>query len=670
MAEKVEVVEEELPEGYVLYVIRGFKGLGTSSIPTMPGGVGPSAVGGEEVRIRLARVGVGFASPPSLTLSINSTTPDLGITTLRLTEVGVSFREPGSVSLSLDSEIPSLPLVKPWQLIPIEVSFSNPSLVSLVINEEVLISELLSIKASLQPITVSFNRPSTISLQLDNNYYIPREVTYELKPVSVTFAQPKRVSLENINQETIGLSSIVVNTTATTTASKTTELGEGEVVEVGEIVDKVSFGLGRVVPDRPLVIIAKRGDGFGYIEFLKRVLREVYRVRVGGLPNPKHLGHAEELTLLMPIEVGAGGRLFVIDLTSGNLRELLKDDVRLARIRGRIRDRLRELFSQGFGFIVIYGDGEHRDYASNDYENIKDSKKENKEDYVSKFISGIWIKFFDENVALEYHSTVPSPIEVGPVIANSSREFYVFVANLMWGRVGGAVMSYDEVVRRFGSQQSDNDNKNRNSIEDAFDRFVVWLEDGYWRSLEGSVRDFDVQVLVRPSVEGDEGGRESMSHYLTKAFIVNYLIRELTEEFRDKGVAKDEARSRALGCIETEYRFGDVRFDVYVKPGCGSRFGGLVVEVETLYGTDTVLHKVLNTIEGRISSGVGRLWVVIPNPQAIIYLPQLLRLEMRVRREYKGDVEFHTLDMTSGAPVRLVDVARRLLSRWRELGGG
>jgi hypothetical protein len=96
----------------------------------------------------------------------------------------------------------------------------------------------------------------------------------------------------------------------------------------------------------------------------------------------------------------------------------------------------------------------------------------------------------------------------------------------------------------------------------------------------------------------------------------------------------------------------------------------LVVEVETLYGTGTVLHKVLNTIESRIGASVGRLWVVIPNPQAIIYLPQLLRLEMHVRRKYKGDIEFHTLDITSGAPVRLVDVVRRLLSRWRELRGG
>jgi len=109
---------------------------------------------------------------------------------------------------------------------------------------------------------------------------------------------------------------------------------------------------------------------------------------------------------------------------------------------------------------------------------------------------------------------------------------------------------------------------------------------------------------------------------------------------------------------------------VYVKPNCGSRLDGLVVEVETLYSTGTALHKVLNTIESRISTGVGRLWVVIPNPQAIIYLPQLLKLKMHVKKRYSRDIEFYTLDVTSNVPIRLVDVARRLLSRWRELKGG
>ena len=185
-----------------------------------------------------------------------------------------------------------------------------------------------------------------------------------------------------------------------------------------------------------------------------------------------------------------------------------------------------------------------------------------------------------------------------------------------------------------------------------------------------------MQVLVRPSTEGDEAGRESMSHYLTKAFMVNYLVRRLTEEFKEKGAKEDEAKRRALDCVRTEHRPGgaNVRYDVYVKDkdansDCGS-MSDLVVEVETLYGTGTALHKVLDTIESRVKAGVNRLWVVVPSPQAVIYLPQLLRLERYARELFKGrEIEFYTLDVNGGAPVRLVEVARKLLDEWRKLKG-
>jgi hypothetical protein len=162
-----------------------------------------------------------------------------------------------------------------------------------------------------------------------------------------------------------------------------------------------------------------------------------------------------------------------------------------------------------------------------------------------------------------------------------------------------------------------------------------------------------------------------MSHYLTKAFVVNYLVSRLTEEFKGKGAKEDEARRNALGCVSTEHQPGgaNVRFDVYVNGGCGS-MSGLVVEVETLYGTGTALHKVLDTIESRVNAGADRLWVVVPNPQAVIYLPQLLRLERYARERFKDkEIEFYTLDVKGSAPVRLVEVARKLLNEWRRLKG-
>jgi len=612
VAQEAEVVEKELKElpeeGYILYIlrVRRPKGLGTLSIQTAPGSAGSTAVSeGEEIRIKLAKV-------------------------------SVRFERPADIKLSLNAEAPSFSAPRQLQLVPVVVSFNSVSPISLKVDERAPVNVVPSAKISLQPVTVSFGRPSAASLQLDSNYHVPRRTTYELKPVSVTFAQPERASLGSVSDEVRGLGVTPASSTksATTPAAAPSphELSEGEIEEVEKAVYSALFGLGRLVPDRPLLIVAEHVKGFGYIEFLKRALREVYRVRVGGLPEPKHVSNVADLLPLIPVEVGAGGRLFVIDLVSGDLGKVLKEgDVKGSSqtpLRERIRDRLRELFSQGYGFIVIYGD------------------------YVDNHVSGAQAEVLREGALKNYLLTTWK--QISP--ETSKKSLYVLLANLMWGRVGEPEMDY----------------------KGNFDRFVVELEDEYWRALEGALKDFNVQVLVRPSAEGDEAGRESMSHYLTKAFIVNYLVSRLTEEFKGKGAKEDEARRRALGCVSTEHQpsGANVRFDVYVKDkdansDCGS-MSNLVVEVETLYGTGTALHKVLDTIESRVNAGVSRLWVVVPSPQAVIYLPQLLRLERYVRKLelFKGkEIEFYTLDVKGGAPVRLVEVARKLLDEWRKSKG-
>jgi hypothetical protein len=84
-----------------------------------------------------------------------------------------------------------------------------------------------------------------------------------------------------------------------------------------------------------------------------------------------------------------------------------------------------------------------------------------------------------------------------------------------------------------------------------------------------------------------------------------------------------------------------------------------VVEVETLYGT--VVHKLVETVE---RAGVRKMWIVVPNPQAVIYLPLLLRTRKELRRQY--DVEFYALDVTSRGLVRLTDVVSSLVKKWKE----
>ncbi len=170
-------------------------------------------------------------------------------------------------------------------------------------------------------------------------------------------------------------------------------------------------------------------------------------------------------------------------------------------------------------------------------------------------------------------------------------------------------------------------------------------------------------LIIVKSTLGPEVGRESMVHYLVKAFMVKHLVSELKGEFVRRGLGEEKALMNAMNCVETEHEEGSVRYDVYVRGDCNSSLGGLVVEVETLYGTGTMVHKLLETINSRCPRGNAcRLWVVIPNPQAIIHLPLLLRLRSYVRREYGKDIEFYTLDLTNNRPIKLIDIAKKILN--------
>jgi hypothetical protein len=62
------------------------------------------------------------------------------------------------------------------------------------------------------------------------------------------------------------------------------------------------------------------------------------------------------------------------------------------------------------------------------------------------------------------------------------------------------------------------------------------------------------------------------------------------------------------------------------------------------------------------------MWIVVLSPQAVIYLPLLLRTRRELRRQY--DVEFYMLDVTSRGLVRLTDVASKLVRKWKEITEG
>jgi len=156
-----------------------------------------------------------------------------------------------------------------------------------------------------------------------------------------------------------------------------------------------------------------------------------------------------------------------------------------------------------------------------------------------------------------------------------------------------------------------------------------------------------------------------MVHYLVKAFVVKYIANKLAKELKIDA-------TKALNCIETEYKLDNITdnkiLDVYVKNNCNSSLDNIDIEVETLYGTKTIVHKVFKTVEEKIDL-VNKLWVVIPNPQAVIFLPTLLKLRkyLKENKKYNDKVEFFTLDITNpdNGIVELKDLAKKLLDVWK-----
>jgi len=608
-----EVIENE--SAYVVVISRKPETQKSSQKPSMlPNVVANTVKKSEEIRITMPKLQISFDKSPDYKLNLSSSIQY--VTYPQLTQIGINFAQPPSISLKANPTMPQLLALAPASL-PVTVRFDDTSVVTLKVND--FVEPKLKSNTQSPQIMVSFGRPSDMRLQLKSDYFTPKLLRSNLESISVIFKEPEQTNISKINKEMpISLPAIKTTSVISTSVISTTSEASVEVnvEEINEAIDKTLFGLGNIMIERPIIISAKRrcGDNgcFDYIELLKRVLREVYRVRVSGLPSPKHIGDLTDFQLLLPLDVSGGGKILVIDLTRRLGDELLINK----SLYLRFSDRLRELFSQSYGFVVIYGD--------------------------KKLIGDMNSFNFQVKKTSNYSIQIPSPININ--ISPERIKLYYIIANFMWGNIINPE-SFDET--------------------NNLDELVVRLEDQYWEKLKDAIKDFNVQLKVKPSGNPDENDQESMVHYLVKAFVVKYIANKLAKELKIDA-------TKALNCIETEYKLDNITdnkiLDVYVKNNCNSSLDNIDIEVETLYGTKTIVHKVFKTVEEKIDL-VNKLWVVIPNPQAVIFLPTLLKLRkyLKENKKYNDKVEFFTLDITNpdNGIVELKDLAKKLLDVWK-----
>ncbi len=434
--------------------------------------------------------------------------------------------------------------------------------------------------------------------ELINTYSIEKSINVEVKPSSnalnyimnprLVFRQPYSIKHKDIDKEiTVKTSELIGAADSTKAMGKEVSIEQEDVIEYFL---KTMLPLSKMVMDRPFLILAEKPQNkmFDYIELLKRLLRELYRVYVGGLPSPTDLRtDFEEVKL----DVRAGKHIYVIDVD-----EVFGEEAKDKEYVKYVIDRLRELYSQSLGFLVLYG-------SKNILEKIK-------EILWSKYVSIDFPK-------IKFLGKIQQPIEIS---VQEDHKIYKLV-NLLWGRV----LNFEEV-----SENID------------LDSYSVMLEDEFYRKIRDLALSPETVIKVEPSKRDEEGlGGESLLHYGIKAFAVKYLIEH--EEIPEYNVF-------------TEHEVGDIIVDVFTKHPV---HGDLAIEVETLYGTVLPLLKLRKTIESRLSKGL-KLWIIIPNPQFMLFIRDIARLRSIYRKKYLDSIEFFVLDVYSKKLVPFSEFVKRV----------
>jgi len=106
----------------------------------------------------------------------------------------------------------------------------------------------------------------------------------------------------------------------------------------------------------PRIVLAPRPRHarYEYMELLKRLLREIYRVTARLPGTILHAGR--RLTEYQLATLRGGPGVYVVDLDG--VAESEASEAALRRLAAGLEDRLRELYAQPPGFIVLYGSGE------------------------------------------------------------------------------------------------------------------------------------------------------------------------------------------------------------------------------------------------------------------------------------------------------------------------
>lgn len=111
------------------------------------------------------------------------------------------------------------------------------------------------------------------------------------------------------------------------------------------------------ISDRPVCVVAEKAPEDEYIHTLQLICRELYRIKSRGLPRSTVV---MEDRRQIEEELDASKKIFVVDDSHKGFFEFFRvrteDDLKEVVTPEKVEERLKELFSQGYGYLIFYVD--------------------------------------------------------------------------------------------------------------------------------------------------------------------------------------------------------------------------------------------------------------------------------------------------------------------------
>lgn len=377
--------------------------------------------------------------------------------------------------------------------------------------------------------------------------------------------------------------------------------------QLEDFIDKITFGLaGWTGMNRPLLIITEKPSQGSHVYYIALICRELYRILSRkGKPTPRWI----VMSQYQEEPYKAEFELF----TQAENRVYILEDVKLSDIKsGPLYDRLRELYSEDLGFIIIQSDEaekiinflvqEVRDYAI----------PEIKSDYTS-----------------------PPPL---------SQENWLKLASLMWSYVDQPVNSIDEAI----------------GIAEKL----------YYERLKRIYNNTELKLWIK----FDEN--EGFEHRALKMKIVEIIARKLgaknTAEIvklLEKECIKTEQPIPLKNNQQSNQK--PPKADVYLQAAkCKEIREDVYIEIETLYGTGDPIEKIRQTLDKYLENGQsrvrGKIAIVTIGLHTILFLKQLTTLKKHYTKQGLN-VEFYTVNLAENKLVPLRDILKLLLQIKKEV---